>query len=214
MRRFVFLLLLVSLPAWAEVSPQDLALKLQKKYDTLRAMKASFTQSYRSKRFSEPLNESGIVYLKKGGLMKWEYETPEKKIFVSDGMFYYYYVAEDKQMVKTPVDAHADQHSPAQFLAGRGDFLKDFRAEWSDPRPGSHLLKLTPLRPQPDFKYLVVDVDPLTGIILELTVIDEFENRTDFSFREIQENPNLPPNFFSFVPPPGTDVVFERRETE
>lgn len=214
MKRLVFLFLLLSAPSWADVSPQDLAQKLQQKYQALQGLKASFTQSYRSKRFSETLTESGTVYFKKGGQMKWEYEKPEQKLFVSDGMFYYYYVAEDKQMVKTPVDSRADQRSPAQFLAGRGDFIKDFRVEWSDPRPGSHLLKLTPLQPQPDFRYLVVDVDPVTGIILQMTVVDEYENRTDYSFRQIQENPNLPPNFFSFVPPPGTDVVFERRDTE
>lgn len=208
------LLLFVCVTGWADSTPQELAQKLQHKYETLNGFKASFQQSYRSKRFSETMTESGTVYFQKGGQMKWEYERPEKKLFLSDGMFYYYYVAEDKQMVKSPVDNKVDQHSPAMFLAGRGNFVKDFKVDWSDPRPGSHLLKLTPVKPQPDFKFLVVDVDPITGIILQLTVVDEYENRTDYEFHEIQENPKLPPNFFSFIPPPGTDVIFERRDTE
>jgi outer membrane lipoprotein-sorting protein len=124
-----------------------------------------------------------------------------------------YYVAEDKQMVKTPVSS-ANEHSPAQYLAGRGDFVKDFRAEWSDPRPGSHLLKLTPIQEQPDFRELIVDVDPITGLILKLTVLDQYGNRTEYAFVQIQENPQLPANFCSFIPPPGTDIIFERQGAE
>ena len=214
MKRLVLALCLLAGSLWGETTPEGLVQKMQTKYRSLESLKASFTQTYRSNRFSETQTERGIAYFKRGGLMKWEYQEPEKKLFVSDGMFYMYYVAEDKQMVKTPVHASSNQHSPAQFLAGRGDFVKDFRAEWSDPRPGSHLLKLTPLNPQPDFRQLIVDVDPITGLILKLTVVDEYGNRTEYAFQQIQENVSLPSNFFNFVPPPGTDVIFERQETE
>jgi outer membrane lipoprotein carrier protein len=178
----------------------------------MESLKANFSQSYQSKRFSGGgMAEKGVVYLKKGGLMKWEYREPEKKIFVSDGLFYFYYVPEDKQVVKTPVDRESNQQSPALFLAGRGDFVKDFKAEWADPRPGSNLVKLTPVNPQPDFQYLVVQVDPVRSLILRLLVVDSFENRTEYQFTDVQENPSLPNNFFVFQAPPGTDVIFQRR---
>ena len=206
----ILVCLLIAATVRAEMTPQLLVQKMQEKYRKVESLKASFTQTYRSNRFSETQVERGIAYFKRGGLMKWEYQEPEKKLFVSDGMFYMYYVAEDKQMVKTPVNNSANEHSPAQFLAGRGDFVTDFRAEWSDPRPGSHLIKLTPLKPQPDFRQLIVDVDPITGLILKLTVLDEYGNRTEYAFQQIQENPQIPPNFFTFVPPPGTDIILER----
>lgn len=209
----LFLLLCAPVLA-ADISPQELAQKLQQKYAKMTGLKASFSQSYHSKRFSETRTESGTVYFKKGGMMKWEYQQPENKLFLSDGMFYYYYVPADKQMVKAPINAKEDQHSPAMFLAGRGNFVKDFHVEWGDPRPGSHTLKLTPNQPQPDFQYLIADVDPISGLILNLSVVDEYGNRTDYSFRQLQENPPFPPNFFTFNPPPGTDIVFERRDME
>jgi outer membrane lipoprotein carrier protein len=209
-RKLLLCVWLVAVPVHADAPLDSLMQKLQQKYANLNTMKASFTQSYQSKRFSEKLQEGGMVYFKKGGLMKWDYTTPEKKLFVSDGFFYYYYVVQDKQVVKTPVDQKGDQHSPALFLAGRGDFLKDFHATWSDPRPGSHLVRLTPVDPQPDFKYLIVDVDPFSGIVLRLLVVDEYENRTEYTFQQIEENPSLAPNFFSFDPPSGTDVIFQR----
>jgi outer membrane lipoprotein carrier protein len=195
-------------------SVTDVVNQLQSKYQNMNTLQASFSQSYQSKRFSGGgITESGVVYLRKGGLMKWEYRIPEKKIFVSDGLFYFYYVPQDKQVVKTPVD-NQSQQSPALFLAGRGNFAKDFTAEWADPRPGSRLIKLTPVKPQPDFEYLIVDVDPARNLVLRLLVVDSYDNRTEYKFTDIKENPPLPQNFFSFQAPPGTDVIFQRRDAE
>ena len=146
--------------------------------------------------------------------MRWEYREPEKKLFISDGIMYFYYVPEDKQVVKSPVDKDVNQQSPALFLAGRGDFTKDFKAEWADPRPGSNLVKLIPIRKQPDFQYLIIQVDPVRNLILRLLVVDALDNRTEYQFTNIQENPPLPSNFFVFQAPPGTDVIFQGRGEE
>src|SRR5262245_13339153 len=112
----------------ADARLDELVTRMQKRYETLEALKADFTQNYQSKRFSDRLVEKGTVYFRKGGLMKWEYREPEKKIFLSDGHFYLYYVEQDKQLVKVPFQDSDDQRSPALFLAGRGNFQKDFRA--------------------------------------------------------------------------------------
>ena len=205
---------LLSYPLNADTALGQLMDKLQNKYDSMETLRAGFTQSYHSKRFSEKITESGVVYLRKGGFMKWQYLKPEKKVFVSDGNYFYYYVVEDKQVIQARVAQNADQRSPALFLAGSGNFIQDFRAEWADPRPGSHLLKLTPLRPQSDFKYLIVDVDPVSGLILRMEVVDAYDNRTEYIFQQIQENPEIPSDFFTFRPPPGTDVIYQQGETD
>lgn len=194
----------------ADAQLDDLISKLQTKYASLEGLKADFTQTYQSKRFSDRLVEKGTVYFRKGGLMKWEYVQPERKIFLSDGKFYLYYVEQDKQLVKVPFQESDDQRSPALFLAGRGNFQRDFRAEWADPRAGSHLVKLVPLKPQPDFEYLIVDADPVKGLIQRLIVVDSYDNRTEYAFQKLQENPDLPSHFFGFVPPPGTDIIYQR----
>jgi outer membrane lipoprotein carrier protein len=200
--------------ATADASLDSVVDKLQKKYQNMESFQANFTQSYQSQRFSgSTQTESGVVYLRKGGLMKWEYQKPERKIFVSDGLFYFYYVPQDKQVVKSPVDNH-NQQSPALFLAGRGNFAKDFKAQWADPRPGTRLVKLIPVKEQPDFEYLIVDVDPVRDLVLRLVVVDSYDNRTEFRFTNIRENPSLPSNFFVFQTPPGTDVILQRREAD
>jgi outer membrane lipoprotein carrier protein len=212
---FIVALILLPVPSRAATPVETLVAKLQEKYHSMDALKADFVQTYQSKRFSgSQMSEKGVVYLKKGGLMKWEYREPEKKYFISDGLMYFYYVPADKQVVKSPVDHNSDERSPTMFLAGRGDFVKDFKAEWADPRPGSNLVKLTPMESQPDFQYLVVQIDPARDLILRLLVVDSLDNRTEYKFTNIQENPPLPVNFFVFQSPPGTDVIFQGRGEE
>jgi outer membrane lipoprotein carrier protein len=208
------LALLMSSSASADQVLTDLVHRLQNKYETMDTLQANFSQNYQSKRFSGGgITETGVVYLRKGGLMKWEYQKPEKKIFVSDGLFYFYYVPADKQVVKSPVD-NQNQQSPALFLAGRGNFAKDFKAAWADPRPGSRLINLTPVRPQPDFEHLIVEVDPARYLVLRLLVVDSYENRTEYKFTNIKENPTLPKNFFVFQAPSGADVIFQQRDAD
>ena len=53
--------------------------------------------------------------------------------------------------------------TPAAFLAGRGDIARDFAAEFDETSSaGTTALKLTPRRPEPEYEYLVVAVDPGT----------------------------------------------------
>src|SRR5262249_5774826 len=64
---------------------------LQTKYNKLSSLAADFTQVYtppggRAKR------ESGRLLLKKPGKMRWDYTTPETKLFISDGKWLYEYV--------------------------------------------------------------------------------------------------------------------------
>jgi len=213
MRLTSIVILFMAMTLHANPALDQLVSKLQSKYVSLDGLKASFTQSYQSKRFSDKITEKGIVFFRKGGLMRWEYQEPEKKIFVCDGTHYFYYVVEDKQVIKADADGE-DQRSPALFLAGRGNFVKDFRAEWADQRPGSHLIKLIPVQSQSDFKYMIVDVDPVAGLILRLLVVDAYENRTEYTFQQIQENPKLPEGFFAFQPPKGTEVLYQQGEAE
>ncbi len=212
MRYAVFVLSILLSSQVHAAGVDDVLSKLQEKYKNMDTLQASFTQSYQSKRFSEGLTEKGVVYLGKGGRMKWDYQKPERKIFLSDGFFYFYYVPADRQVVKTPVNHQDNQQSPALFLAGRGDFGKDFKAEWADPRQASRIIKLTPLNPQPDFQHLIVEVDPVRNLILRLLVIDALDNRTEYKFTNILENPSIPENFFLFQTPPGTDVILQRTE--
>ena len=189
-------------------TPDALARSLQARYRNVRDFSASFTHSYRGGVLRTQSIESGSVTVKKPGLMRWVYTSPEKKEFVSDGRKIYSYLQEDKQVIVNDVPPADQAATPALFLAGLGDISRDFTAEAADsPVPGAVALKLTPRRNEPDYEYLIVAVDPSTLQIRALTTRDRQGGDSTLTFTNMKENRGLSDKEFVFRIPRGVDVI-------
>ena len=193
--------------AQTKTAPDALAKSLQQRYQGIRDFSASFTHSYRGGVLRTQTTERGTVAVKKPGLMRWVYTSPEKKEFVSDGRKIYSYLPQDRQVIVN--DVPADQAAtPALFLAGRGDIARDFTAAAADsPLPGAVAVKLTPRRSEPDYQYLIVALDPSTLQIRALTTRDHQGGDSTLTFTNMKENRGLSDKDFAFRIPRGVDVI-------
>src|SRR3954467_14974433 len=63
---------------------------LDRHYNDLRSLRAQFTETYRGAGITR--SESGTLWLRRPGKMRWEYTAPREKLFVSDGKTAYFYV--------------------------------------------------------------------------------------------------------------------------
>src|SRR5512144_410947 len=61
----------------------EAVLGIQKRYAAVDSLSADFQQKYRGPGIEQ--TESGVLWMKKPGLMRWEYAEPEKKLFIADG---------------------------------------------------------------------------------------------------------------------------------
>jgi outer membrane lipoprotein carrier protein len=195
----------------AEPSASELASALQKKYDGIKSFTADFVHGYRGGVLNRQLNQSGRLLIKKPGKMRWDYETPEKKLFVSDGSKIQVYVPADRQVIVSDVTPGETATSPALFLAGRGNLTRDFNASKTElpagSAPGGLALKLIPKVPQSDYDWLVLVVDPATLALRGLAYGDAQGGTSTFSFTNLKENAGIADNAFDFRPPRGVDVV-------
>ena len=212
MRRFAFVVfglwLGVSVAARQTPAPETLAQSLQQRYQGIRDFSADFVHSYRGGVLRTQTTERGTVAVKKPGLMRWNYTSPEKKEFVSDGRKIYFYVPQDRQVQVTDVPSTDQATTPALFLAGKGNIVRDFTAAYGDKAPaGTVALKLTPRRSEPDYEYLVVAVDPRTLQIRALTTRDRQGGDSTLTFSNLKENRGLSDNDFAFRIPRGVDVI-------
>jgi outer membrane lipoprotein carrier protein len=181
---------------------------LQQRYQGIRDFSADFVHSYRGGVLRTQTTERGTVAVKKPGLMRWNYTTPEKKQFVSDGKKIYFYVPEDRQVQVTDMPSTDQATTPALFLAGKGNISRDFVAAYADKTPaGTVSLKLTPRRAEPDYEYLVVALDPKTMQIRALTTRDRQGGDSTLTFSNLKENTGISDNEFAFRIPRGVDVV-------
>jgi outer membrane lipoprotein carrier protein len=199
---------LASPMAQAQQAPDALARALQQRYQGIRDFSASFTHSYRGGVLRTQTVERGSVAVKKPGLMRWMYTSPEKKEFVSDGKKIYSYLPADKQVIVSDVPPADQATTPALFLAGKGDISRDFAAAAADsPVAGTVALKLTPRRSEPDYEYLIVALDPASLQIRALTTRDRQGGDSTLTFSDMKENRGLSDKEFAFRIPRGVDVI-------
>lgn len=205
----------VALGLWIGVqAPPDeataLARSLQDRYGTVRDFSAEFVHSYRGGVLRTQTVERGTVVIKKPGRMRWEYTSPERKLFVSDGRLMYAYIPEDKQVTVSPVPEDGPASSSAQFLAGRGNLVRDFvpAIETAMDTPADGVaLRLTPRQPEAEYDWLVIVLDRRTLQIRQLVTADAQGGRSTFVFSKLRENTNPPDRTFSFTIPRGVDVI-------
>jgi len=185
----------------------DLARHIQSHYDTVRDFKADFTHQYRGGVLHQTFNERGDVRIKKPGRMYWNYTSPEKKEFVSDGTKIYSYVKADKVVYVTDMPTGDQASTAVLFLAGRGDLVRDFRPAVPNQQPeGSWKLDLAPKSPQADFTALTLTVDRRSYALQGLTSTDPQGGTHIFEFTNLRENVGLSDNLFAFSIPKDVEV--------
>ncbi len=192
----------------------DVARAVQKNYDAVRDFSADFVHSYVGGVLGQRVTERGTVVIKKPGKMRWNYTSPEKKVFVSDGVKLYSYVPADKQVTINAVPAGDDTSTPTLFLAGKGNITRDFTVGYTEV-PGApadtYAIKLVPTRREQDYDWLVLVVDQRTYRIRMLVTTDTQGGTSTFTFTNMKENVNVPDQEFAFKIPRGVEVVDNSR---
>ena len=193
------------------LSVEELITRVQRNYDRITDLQARFAQEYTNKSLNRVKKAEGRVYFKKSGMMRWEYRKPVRQEIVSDGSTIWHYQPEDNQVIVGEISKTVRAKIPTAFLSGEGDLRRDFRIlspKGKSQRDGSfYLLELAPIEQQVDIQRLVLRVDPKQYLIVQTDIYDAFENVNRTRFSGIKTNRNLPDSLFTFVIPPGTQVL-------
>ena len=200
--------LTLGLAAQPPASPDAVARSLQTRYEGIRDFSADFMQTYRGGVLRTETKEQGTVSIKKPGMMRWVYSKPERKEFVSDGRKLYSYIPEDRQVMVADVPPDDAATTPALFLAGKGQIVRDFATAFdSNPPAGIVALKLTPKKTEPEYEYFVILVDAKTMQLRGLATKDRQGGLSVLTFTNLKENTGISDKEFAFRVPRGVDVI-------
>jgi len=212
-----FLLAVAVSAAPGEDRLTDLVEKIERHYDSVADFEAGFTQRYERRLLRRTVEEKGKVSVKKPARMRWEYRSPEEKVFVTDGAKTYFYLPAENQVMVSHQPQGAmgmEEGSPFELLAGRGRLRDSFTASFSDEpsTEGGIVLRLDPKKPREEFEVVELEVQPSEGRILRVVLIDTASNRTEFLFDDVRENVGLPESLFRFAIPSGVEVVVQQSD--
>jgi len=145
-----------------------------------------------------------MLYLEKPGRMRWEFESPQKELLVSDGTTLYSYDPGLNQVIETPLKQALQAPGATEFLLGAGDVTRDFNGKLAVEPDGVLHLSLTPKRGGDTTS---LTLDPKSYDIRGLQITDQLGNVTSVEFTDLQKNVEIANSQFNFSPPAGADIV-------
>src|SRR5580692_8942358 len=204
-----------------------IAAKLEARYRGARTLAAAFLERY-SENGQIVRSEAGMAYFRRPGKMRWEYQAPEKNLFLVDGKTAWFYVPGDHTVTRAPAKQSTDWRTPLALLAGEMKLsrvcarVEPATAEKADT-PGNTVL-YCPLRgeenklpnapggagdnlPAAPDESVYLEIAPTTGELARVLVREKGGVEIEFKFTGWRFDPPVADSYFRFDVPPGVAIV-------
>jgi outer membrane lipoprotein carrier protein len=209
---------------------QDVIKIVEARYHSSRTLKAVFLERYNEGRLTARV-ESGTAYFSRPGRMRWEYESPEQKLFLTDGKTTWFYVPADHTVSRISMKESSDWRTPLSLLTGKANLNKYCkRIDFGDPphdTPGNVTLRCLPVgspdanaknaqsstdQPfSPDaggqIQLVILEVDPQTGWLASVIIRQAGGIQMEYKFGKWEGNLEVPETMFHFIAPKGVAIV-------
>ena len=186
-----------------------LAQGVDKRYDRMRTLRAEFSETYRGAGIER--TETGTLWLKKPGKMRWEYRSPREKLFLSDGTDAWFYVPGDRQARRTPVRHLDDLRSPLAFLLGKTKLEKELQGLSLAPdelaaTSGNRVLRGVPKALADRVNQVLIEITPDSWIV-RIVAQEADGSVTEYRFHQQTEDEPIADQRFRFTAPAGVEVI-------
>lgn len=206
MSRILLWVCLGVLPLLAADANLDRVLKgVEQRYNRAKTLKVLFNETY-SVQGHPRKSESGDLTLRKPGRMRWQYDSPAGKLFVSDGKDVYLYSPEANRVERMKLKESEDMRAPLAFLLGKLDFAKEFRDFALKPIGDNMQITAHAKTDKLPYEYILMLVSPDFSIH-KLVVTGQDKSILIFNFDQERLNPAIDDAQFKFKMPPGATLV-------
>lgn len=207
----------------AKSSARQVEHAFEARYRHASTLKAAFYERYSSGQ-NTGVAESGTVYFSRPKRMRWEYESPQKKLFIVDGTNVWFYIPEDHTASRAKLKQSSDWRTPLALLAGNADLNRICKnvelvpqppaarpaGSAEDAEPGGSVLRCIPRAATDEagqsIRDVLLTVDP-QGYLVRVLIEQPGNITTEFRFGNWQENIHIAEVKFHFQPPPGVEIV-------
>jgi outer membrane lipoprotein carrier protein len=147
---------------------------------------------------------AGRLYLQKPGKFRWDYSDPSEQLILADGKQIWFYDKDLQQANVRNMDASL-ANTPAVLLSGGGSLSSQFDVTALPPSDGLEWYQLIPKHSDTDFQ--LVRIGFRNGDLDSMFLADKLNQVTQLTFTNSKRNAKFAADLFTFVPPPGVDVI-------
>jgi outer membrane lipoprotein carrier protein len=180
------------------------ATEVERYLSGLSSWSADFEQTIDDGHGNVLRSAAGRLYLQRPGKFRWDYSQPSEQLILADGKQIWFY---DKDLAQANVrDMDTSLAStPASLLSGSGSVSSQFNVTVMPASAGLQWFQLVPKHSDTDFQLVRIGFDK--GDLRSMFLADKLNQITQLTFSHSKRNLPLAPGLFSFVPPPGVDVI-------
>jgi outer membrane lipoprotein carrier protein len=180
------------------------ATDIEKYLNGLASWSADFAQTIDDGHGNVLRSAAGRLYLQRPGKFRWDYAQPSEQLVLADGKQIWFY---DKDLAQANVrDMDSSLAStPASLLSGSASVGTQFNVTALAKSAGLQWFQLVPKHADTDFQLVRIGFDK--GELRSMFLADKLNQITQLTFSNSKRNLPLAPDLFSFVPPPGVDVI-------
>jgi outer membrane lipoprotein carrier protein len=197
------LLLAAALVSARPVSASPAA-DLEKYLSGLATWTADFKQTIDDGHGNVLRSAAGRLYLQRPGKFRWDYSEPSEQLVLADGKQIWFYDKDLSQANVRDMDTSLAS-TPASLLSGNGSVSSQFDISALPRSDGLQWFQLIPKHADTDFQVVRIGFDK--GELRSMFLADKLNQITQLTFSNSKRNLALAPDLFSFVPPPGVDVI-------
>ncbi|MCU7870553.1 MAG: outer membrane lipoprotein chaperone LolA [Candidatus Thiodiazotropha sp. (ex Lucinoma borealis)] len=196
----LFFLLTLTQTIWADDGPQQLELFLK----DLNTLQADFRQTLEQQDDGPVYISHGVFYLKRPGLLRWEYDAPGEQLIVADGDRIWLHDIELEQVSHRSQQA-ALKGTPAQLLSDLAPITDHFQVNDLGEQDSLSWVELLPKEKEAQFASVRLALND--NRLQRMVMVDNFGQTTRFFFDNVQRNTTLNDALFKFVPPSMIDLI-------
>ena len=148
---------------------------------------------------------AGRLYLQRPGKFRWDYSQPSEQLILANGKEIWFYDKDLSQANVRDMDTSLAS-TPASLLSGSASVSTQFTVTTLPANNGLQWFQLVPKHADTDFQLVRIGFDK-GGELRSMFLADKLNQITQLTFSNSKRNATLAPDLFTFVPPPGVDVI-------
>ncbi|MBN1335316.1 MAG: outer membrane lipoprotein carrier protein LolA [Deltaproteobacteria bacterium] len=189
---------------------EELVTLVEGVYGPVQSIRADFVQVSRSASLGEEQRQKGRVLLKRPRKMRWEFTSPDTKLFVTDGQTMWIWSPADNQVIVYK-DFSGNAEGVASLLSDLQQLDERFEVTLVDEeiarQRGVYILDLKPRQEPANFRSLRVSLDRRKLVVQGVAITDSLGNVTDLAFSQVHLDSKVNDGDFTFRVPAGAQVI-------
>lgn len=169
-----------------------------------KSLSADFEQTLTDGRGTVIQESRGKLLLQRPGRFRWDYQTPYKQLIVANGQKIWIYDP-DLEQVTVKTQSAALGNAPADLLSSGESLSSNFVITKLGTEEGLEWFELKPKDTDTGFEAVRLSFRGRDLRAMKLS--DTLGQTTELRFSNIQHNPKISAEQFTFTPPPGVDIV-------